>query len=202
MNSEDARKISDYLARFEQYNKTYIYGSEILSLANLQDDYNRTQSDTEGYSRVNIYITINTPIEQADGRLYYLTVGRKNITEIANGIIGRTEHAQSLENAISYYETTVYGNTKKTYKYLSQISSRQLAGILGVSFRSDDDEFAVQDKIENAGYRNLLEEIEKYKILKSTYTQFKNTQFMCTDVKYDEVGRIKEMDYEERVIGP
>ena len=68
VNSEDARKISDYLARFEQYNKTYIYGSEILSLANLQDDYNRTQSDTEGYSRVNIYITINTPIEQADGR--------------------------------------------------------------------------------------------------------------------------------------
>ena len=45
--------------------------------------------------------------------------------------------------------------------------------------------------------KTIQEEVEKYKNIKTTYTEFKRKTFKCTSVKYDELARITEMKYEE-----
>lgn len=205
-DAETEGKISDYLARFEQYNRESLYGSEILSLANLQEDYNKTQADVQGYTKITILVNIKTEIAKEDGRTYYLTKGEKNINEVIDALIKKNNSitsTSSLESDLSYYETEEYENTGKTVKYFSQINYRTIAEILNVPYNSTDDEYEILEKIQNSNSKNkkLIEEIDKYKNLKSSYTQFKNTKFKCTEVEYDQNGRIKAMCFEEEKIG-
>ena len=46
----------NYMVKFEQFNRT-LYGSELLSLANLQEDYNSSYDvKYEGYDRIEITV--------------------------------------------------------------------------------------------------------------------------------------------------
>lgn len=72
---EDAKitdTLAEYMRRFEQYNRGQgdepLYGSEILSLANLQEDYNLLEA-TDGYSPVSIKIEIKKEILRKYNRL-------------------------------------------------------------------------------------------------------------------------------------
>ena len=50
-DTDEEIKITEYMRRFEQFNRT-LYGSELLSLANLQEDYNASDAREDvGYDR-------------------------------------------------------------------------------------------------------------------------------------------------------
>ena len=71
-DAEVTDTLAEYMRRFEQYNRGQgdepLYGSEILSLANLQEDYNLLQA-TDGYSPVTIKIEIKKEIVRKHNRL-------------------------------------------------------------------------------------------------------------------------------------
>lgn len=199
IEAKEDSNVLDYLEAFEQFNKNHLYGSELLSLANLQDDYNRTQADVNGYSRITIKVTIVTAIPREGSRGYYLTTGEKDISEIVNGLtkISRgITSTSSLESDIDNLANTQYGRTGRTIKYLSQIDARQLASILGVTFDTRDDEYAILESIENS-YGDLMNQINQYELLSSSYTQFKTTQFELLSISYDNLGHINRMVFKE-----
>lgn len=194
---DQINKIIEFSKKFEQFNKT-IYGSELLSLANLYEDYNLTKAEEKGYTPIEIKITIKTQIVE-DGKIYVSAGSNKNITEIMEGIIEKNNNIttnSSLESDIEYYETKLYKG--RTIKQLSQLSNREIATILGVTYHSDDTDYDVGDMLLlNSKSKDIMEKIETYRNIKTTYTQFKNTRFRCTKVEYDQDGRLNYMNFVE-----
>lgn len=194
---DQINKIIEFSKKFEQFNKT-IYGSELLSLANLYEDYNLTKAEEKGYTPIKIKITIKTQIAE-EGKIYVSLGSNKNITEIMKGIIEKNNIIttnSSLESDIEYYETQKYKG--RTIKQLSQLSNREIAKILGVQYHSDDTDYDVGDMLlENSSSKDIMKKIKTYRNIKTTYVQFKNTRFKCTKVDYDGDGRLKYMNFVE-----
>ena len=57
-SSEQARKLAEYNKKIEGFNRN-IYGSEVISLANLIDDYNKRQAGLKDYGEIKITINID-----------------------------------------------------------------------------------------------------------------------------------------------
>lgn len=101
---DETGKMAEYSQKFENYNRT-IYGSELLSLANLQEDYNKTQAGEKGYTEV----TVNVTTEGIAGTTYFSS-NIETLQEIAND-------RKNIERDISTETqgTEEYENLKKTY---------------------------------------------------------------------------------------
>jgi len=134
VNSEEAGKLTDYSLKFEKYNRK-IYGSELMSLANLQEDYNLTQTGEKGYEAVDITVEIKNSIAGTT----YFSAGNKNMVSI-------TTDKNALENDIEYYEETKKYEGR-VVKYYAQMSNREIAHKLGVPISSSDFEYDIEDKL-------------------------------------------------------
>lgn len=181
---DETGKITEYSKKIEQYNKT-LYGSELLSLANLQDDYNKTQAGEKGYTAIKIQVTISKPVD-------YFFTGTNDIKEL-------TKNKNNVEELIANYEKKQ--NYKgKTIKYYSQVRNREIAQIYGVPYASDEEDYDIGEKLKtNNSTKELMKKIEEYKNLVSSYTEFKSKQFKCTKITYDNsTGRVSSMNFEEK----
>lgn len=198
-DAERAEKASTYMKELEEYNRETLYGSEVLSLANFIDHYNKVYKEEEGYVKVKISVNIKTEITKEGSSGYYIQVGRNTIEQITKGIRENLE-GDINEYEIKYYEP--YKDIKKTVKDFSQMTNRKLADTLGVTYPDGTPEYDIEEIIRTSSSKNkkLLEEISKYKNLKSKYTQFKETKFERNKVEYDSLGRIIEMEFEEQEI--
>ena len=196
-NADASTKLTDYAKRFEQYN-TSIYGSELLSLGNLQLDYNYRQAELSGYKPVTIVVKITKEINE-NGRVY-LSKGEQNVSSVREGI-------SNMEDTISKYEQDSNGyenkkdKNKRSVKYYAQLTNRQIATLFDISFLSSELDYEIGDRLsnelDNPKTAKLLKDIEKYKNIKTTYTEFKNTRFTCNKATYDENGRITYMYFTE-----
>lgn len=184
---DEEEKAVNYNKSFEEYNRT-IYGSELLSLANLQQDYNEIRVNLKGFNNVTIKIDIKTNFV-ANGKTY-LSTGLKTI--------GQIRAARNLfETDIEYYETEV-DSKNKTIRDYAQMSNREIAKIFGIETPSDIPDYDIDlSTVKFKNGKTIQGEVEKYKNIKTTYTEFKRKTFKCTNVKYDELARITEMKYEE-----
>lgn len=57
-NKEEERILDQYNKEIESFNRPGLYGSEILSLANLIEDYNKRQSELKGYKPITLKVSI------------------------------------------------------------------------------------------------------------------------------------------------
>ena len=186
-DNDELSKMEDYSKKFEEYNGT-IYGSELFSLVNLQDDYTKRYKQEDGYTKITIKVKINNSISDTS----YFQSGEKDISTILSD-------KNSIERNITKLETKSFKG--KTVKYYSQLTIREIADIYGVNFSSDDMESDVEDKIKQKGgeAKSVIEAIAEYKNIKSVYTEFKNKRFKCTNVTYNKNnGRIESMRFEEK----
>lgn len=187
-DNDELSKMEDYSKKFEEYNGT-IYGSELFSLANLQDDYTKRYKQEDGYTKITITVIINNSISGTS----YFQSGKKDMNDIL-------EDKKNIEKDITDFE-----NKKKfkgkTVKYYSQLTIREIADIYNVRFSSEDLESDIEEKIRKNGREatKVLEAIEEYKNIKSVYTEFKNKRFKCTNVTYNKYnGRIETMNFKEK----
>ena len=58
-DSEEIKIMTEYNNKIERFNASGLYGSEILSLANLIEDYNIRQAEFQGYSEITLTVRIN-----------------------------------------------------------------------------------------------------------------------------------------------
>lgn len=194
---EASEKAANYMKAFEQYNRT-IYGSELLSLGNLQADYNMREADMKGFNPVTIQVQIIKEIKE-NGRLY-IGVGTYNISAVRSKLF-------DLEDAIEVYEQDDNGyknkkeRKKRSVKYYAQLSNRQIATLFDIGYTSSEPDYDIgnrlADRLQCPDTYKLMADIEKYKNLKTTYTEFKNTSFTCKEIKYDKIGRISSMLFKE-----
>ena len=189
-DTDEEIQITEYMRRFEQFNRT-LYGSELLSLANLQEDYNASDARADvGYDRINIIVEIKDAIVGSK----YFTVGRHTIESISSD-------RDSLENELEAYDQNKRKYNNRSVKYYSQKRMREIAIDFGMNPPTDMLDYDIQYEYleKNATTADLLEEIQEYTNLTSIYNEFRTgKQFRCRSVNYNEHnGRINAMYFEE-----
>lgn len=196
---EKNKKVVDYAKTFEQYNKNNIYGSEILSLANLQEDYNFRQAEMKGYTNINVTVQIIRPIYE--NGIHYINTGKLNIQTIKVGIEKMISDIENFEKNNNGYKNKKENN-KRSVSYYAQLSNRQIATLFDISYSSSENDYDIGERLANYAISpttyKLLQDIEKYKNLKTSYAEFKNTSFKCDNTVYDGVGRLTSMHFVER----
>lgn len=187
-DAEATDKVADYMRQFEQFNRT-LYGSELLSLANLQEDYNTSETREDlGYDRIEITVKINKEIPESP----YFTLGSHSLEEIAND-------QNDIEEEIDNYDEPKYNN--KNVKYYSQRRNREIAIDFGMNPPSNmlDDDIEYEYLLKDSTTSNLISEIQDYRNLTSIYNEFRTgKRFRCTETEYNnQNGRINLMHFEE-----
>lgn len=195
-NIENTEKETEYMRKFENFNRgkdNPFYGSELLSLANLQEDYNKTQGreDITGYKPIKINVIITKPIAQAE--YFCKTTGTYSMEKIL-------QSKKGIESKLSEYEKKESKYNNKSVKYYSTKTNKEIA----VDFGIDVPSYMLEEDIplnyfKYGNVKDLVEDIEHYGNLNSEYTQFKiGKSFYCSKIKYDKNnGRIEEMTFTE-----
>ena len=199
-DAEFVEKSNYYSSKFESYNRK-IYGSELLSLTNLCEDYNRVQGEMRGYEEITIKVKINRQID-VNGIIYFSSSGNQTSDDIFLG-------KEKIESKIEEYEVAFKNNSTmykgKTVSYYSTKSYKEIALLFGydyddVNIRGKTD-YEIGEYLATYGIpdvKDLINDINEYKILKSSYTEFKNKRFKCQNIEYGDVsGRITLMEFVE-----
>ena len=197
-DSRDTVELSEYMARFEQFNRT-LYGSELLSLGNLQEDYNVAirkygGENQDGYQSVSITVIIKKAIPNST----YFTPGTYQIEQLAS-------QQETIENQLANYEKNRKEYNNRSVKYYSQRTYREIAIDFDMDPPTDMTDYDIrlqylEGRNGNNDTKNLIREIDEYVLLNSSiYNTFRTgKQFKCTNIKYDDYnGRIVSMTYEE-----
>lgn len=195
-------KLADYMRRFEQFERT-VYGSELLSLGNLQQDYNLSEARIDvGYAPIEITVEITKEISRSE---YF-----KPKPYIMKDLV---EEKEKIESKIEEYEKLNDNYKNKSVKYYSQKSYREIAERFGIyipsNAPSDSESFDENGNViksekdyllENTSTKRLLEDIDEYIRLNSIYNEFRTgKQFEWQNTEYDEnTGRIKKMIFVEK----
>ena len=184
------QKMVEYMRQFEQFNRT-LYGSELLSLANLQEDYNTSEAREDvGYDRIEITVQINTGIVDST----YFVAGTHSLETIA-------DNQRRLENDIASYEQTQRKYNNRSVKYYSQKRYREIAVDFGMDPPSDMADYDIEYYYlrNDSTTISLLNEIQEYTNLTAIYTEFRTgKRFRCTEVEYNNsTGRISSMYFVE-----
>ena len=208
-NVEAEEKLRDYSQQFAQYEKDAIYGTEIMSLANLWENYNLTSHQMEGYPEIKIKVTITRPVivkvdwinadssktilinEQyiKDSGEYDIDVIRKKINkELKQTTENKAKDEFPLKNVKTGKET------KKTVKEWCQIRPKEIAYYAGMDIENIPEEDLETKLEENNQYVKIKKGILVYEGLLRTYNEFKNTLFKCTEFKKNNNNQVGIVD--------
>lgn len=219
-DAEVTDTLAEYMRRFEQYNRgpgdQPLYGSEVLSLANLQADYNFMEADRqdigrlEGYSQITITVEITKEISQEDmpaGAPHYFSVGTHDISEILSDY-------EDLSGKIDDYKEPKYtskiDDISRSAVYYSTRSNLEIAIDFGLPVEPSDydtetgrdvsDDRLLDLAMEHDGdVVTLIGDIADYLAYKGVYDTFRNgKRFTCNEITYNEAnGRIARMEFVE-----
>ena len=175
-SSEEEKILAQYDKEIESFNRQGLYGSEILSLANLVEDYNKRQSDLKGYKPITLKVSITQIIDAK-----YLK-----------------------ETEYSKYGDLIkdFKNLEKKMQDLKKekICGQTLDKLAGMKTEALEDLISRYNLANRTNY--TLEEIEKrindYQSVNSEMQTFKNKKFNTPEVEYDNsIGRIVKMSFRE-----
>lgn len=167
-DNEGIQKATEFNLSYEVYNRSGVYGSELLSLANKIEDYNIKQAQEQGYQVVTLSVTLTPPI---NAQVYTST------TYDANTL---TQCYDELSSKIRTANETVKG---KSISYWAGSSSE-----LRRTFNATTSPTLEQ----------MTEKIRKYNALVSERDDISRLTFKCTNVQYDDNnGRILSMRFQE-----
>lgn len=197
-NSKEVDKMAEYMKNFEQFSRV-VYGSELLSLANLQQDYHYSEAREDvGYDDVEISVTIKKEISGS----IFLKAGTYSIQEIAKA-------QKEIEKEIEQYETPNSHYNNRSVKYYAQKSYREIAMDFGYTeIPGNILDYDIIDYVEDnksdgkyTYFKQCIEDMQKYVDIKSIYNEFRTgKQFKCIETTYNDLnGRLNGMKFEEVV---
>lgn len=220
-DAEVTDTLAEYMRRFEQYNRGQgdqpLYGSEVLSLANLQADYNFMEADRqdigrlEGYSQITITVEITNEISQQNmpAGEHYFSVGTHDISEILSDYEDLSGKIDNYKEPDSRY-TSVIDNISRSVVYYSTRSNLEIAIDFGLPVEPSDydtetgrdvsDDRLLDLAMEHDGdVVTLIGDIADYLAYKGVYDTFRNgKRFTCNEITYNEAnGRIARMEFVE-----
>lgn len=202
-DAEEADKLSEYMRRFEQFNREVVYGSELLSLGNLQQDYAAFVARIdEGYEPVEVTVEITKEIPDSRG---YFETGTYTIQELSR-------QQDDIEDDIAVYEVQNSDYNNRSVRFYSQKSYREIAMDFGYEGKnqipSDVADYYIveyvrehqnQSGTHGSAFLRCVEDISDYVDLRSIYNDFRTgKRFKCIYVKNSDAnGRLIQMTFRE-----
>ena len=183
-SNDDVETITEFNKKYEVYARN-IYGSEILSLANMVDDYNTRESNNKGYIKLELYVTFESTINEN----YFV----KNKTYTARQICEQVEKIQAEVNKYSsrnkkdghiFYHKTA-SNISRTTAQLATMRTNDIKNTLG---------YGENEKLPD----EMTRDIQAYNNIKNLLTEIKSKTFKYDEkgFEYDKkTGRITKMYY-------
>lgn len=170
-STEEEKVLAQYSKEIDGFDKAGLYGSEVLSLANLIEDYNIKQADLKNYEPIELKVTITEII----GAEYLKTTEYTKYKDLTNDF-------KRIESEVNKLKKKVYYG--QTVEKLSGMTEWKFDEIMkGVS----DQEII-----------KIKEDINKYQNLNTEIQTFKNKRFNKPEVKHDEkTGRVLSVTYKE-----
>ncbi len=189
LNSDEAKKLAEFNQKIELYNRD-LYGSELISLANLIEDYNSREANayTGGYKQITFKVDMKEISVEMDG---YMDKTYTNYEKLVN------DYENNIENLLS--------NLKKTEK------------ILNINIKSGKDWYGMTQEQKNIYLANLqttknlsdiqIDTIRKtmedkaddYSNVVTASNTFKNRKFEPISFEYDEyTGRVTKIEFRVR----
>lgn len=197
--SSQTQIITEFNQKFDVYNRKILYGSDILSLANMIDDYNvRETVESKMYQEMQIHVTVKKQLTSSTDKKYSISTGTYTAQQLRDKLIA--EGKNSVTDKINEIEETYSQKGRMSIQNLNNLQLKSNSYITGTGTYQD----AFQEEIAKDIYRNLHveEDIQAYVDLSSILKDFRTKIFSCTLVRYDEQnqnGRIVEMNFEEAV---
>lgn len=172
-DAEALKQAVDFNKKYEVYNKNNIYGSELLSLANMIVDYNKKENEEKDYKKMNLEVIIKNPND----------IFKIKYTEAED----LSKDYDKLESSIADMNKEYQGKAlgKKTLAYWASCSRKVLTNNF--------------DSTTNPTYEKIKNLIDKYGDLVTKLDDISRATFKCTNVEYDEyTGRIVKFVFEEK----
>lgn len=194
---------TEFMHQIEQFNRT-LYGSELLSLVNFVEDYNSREAG-DGYAPIELNVKITRSID-GGSEYNFFEAGDYKLDALYNLVKG-TSGIQSQIEELEQAETK-YNN--KSVKYYWKKTYREIASEFGLNIPSNTPSYDLETKLLESASENgelstiqdLLEDIKKYDLLNSIFTQFREgKRFKPADddgfVYDNQNGRVIEINFVE-----
>lgn len=169
LSVEQQEKAGEFNKQYEVYQRD-IYGSELLSLVNKINDYNKIEAENEGYTKIEIYVTFEKNVDST-----YLSKGTYNSSTMKNKINELDKKIEELGN-----QTIKSKKSSSITRKVSKLATMRTADIEALGFEQSD----------------YKEQVATYNLHKSLLTQIKSQAFAYSKTDYDNnTGRITKMYY-------
>lgn len=169
-------QILAYNAEFESYDKQRMYGTDVITVLNKAIDLN---TQNEWYSNKDYQIDITFKLQT--------TVENYIVPYSLNRITKKMEQGEKLPVGKTD-KYTLIGNGQKTYSTLNSSDRTQIDNFLET--QTEGSEKRQNEKKEN---NNVI----YYEIYYNGFSDFKRKIFKCTNVEYNNLGKISKMEFEE-----
>lgn len=169
LSVEQQEKAGEFNKQYEVYQRD-IYGSELLSLVNKINDYNKIEAENEGYTKIEIYVTFEKNVDST-----YFSKGTYNSSTMKNKINELDKKKEELGN-----QTIKSKKSSSITRKVSKLATMRTADIEALGFEQSD----------------YKEQVATYNLHKSLLTQIKSQAFAYSKTDYDNnTGRITKMYY-------
>lgn len=169
LSVEQQEKAGEFNKQYEVYQRD-IYGSELLSLVNKINDYNKIEVENEGYTKIEIYVTFEKNVDST-----YFSKGTYNSSTMKNKINELDKKIEELGN-----QTIKSKKSSSITRKVSKLATMRTADIEALGFEQSD----------------YKEQVATYNLHKSLLTQIKSQAFAYSKTDYDNnTGRITKMYY-------
>ena len=166
---EEVEQATEFNKQYDVYARN-VYGSELLSIANKIDDYNKREAENKDYSKIELVVEIRQDIDKN-----YFTKG--------------TYSAATLKEEVEKLQDEVETIGKVTIKSATtEKISRRVSAL--ATMRTKD--------IEDLGFERTqyIEKVNSYNTYKTLLTEIKAKVFQYVNFSYDRNnGRITKMSY-------
>ena len=168
-SSEEVEQITEFNKQYDVYARN-VYGSELLSIANKIDDYNKRESNNKGYTKIELEVQITYDMDK--------DFFKKNIYNASSLNVEVEKLDQKIEELGN---TSIKSSSNpKVSRKVSQLATMRTADIEDLGFVRTD-------------YNEL---VTKYNTYKTLLTEVKAKVFQYMDFEYNKnTGRITKMKY-------
>lgn len=194
-----AEQSKDFNKPYEAYNRKNLYGSDVLSVANMIESYNKIEAENpsdsnsrgnnvnKSYDKIDIKITVTRGITGAK----YFTSTLYNSNEINTCYNKLSEEIMKVSN----YERYPALKRKIGSKNLNHWANYGTGDKL---FKEIKKQTGIQINEGSPDANNLIRLINDYNDLINEQKEMARKNFECIRVEYAKTGRIKSMEFREK----
>lgn len=178
-DSEEVKKLAEFNKKIERYNESVLYGSEILSLCNLIEDYNKESLIADGYDKIEFTINLEA----------IAPATRKIMIEDEYPYEELLEAYRKLEEKI---KTSGESNALASYSGVPKKTAKEISGMRD----SEIENYLIKHGVSSYDIYSIRQRAQEYVDYNQEMITFKNKKFSRVTFEYNENnGRVSKIIY-------